>query len=239
MALDHNNPIPLHIQLKNKLEKQIIEGRYKEKIPSEREFMEKYSVSRSTVREAIAHLVREGVLEKRHGKGTFVSLKPVQDWLGSLSSTTETVRKMGMKPGAKLISHGVITPPENVIEATGLEEAYFIKRLRYADDTPISIEKHYYPIEIGKKLAKYDLDKATIYDLFEKELGITFAEAEQVITSGHVSEEDAAFLEVTNQTSILITDRVIMDLENNVVEYFEAYYRSDMYSFTIKLSRKS
>ncbi|WP_096439274.1 GntR family transcriptional regulator [Alteribacter populi] len=239
MEFDHKDSIPLHVQLRNKLEKQILNGFYENKIPSEREFMEKYSVSRSTVREAISQLVREGVLEKKHGKGTFVSIKPIQDWLGSLSSTTDIIYKMGMKPGAKLLDHGIVRPPKNIVNASGFEQAYFIKRVRYADETPIAIENQYYSVETGNKLAKHDIDKGTLYDLLEKELSIKFTEAEQVITSGHLSEDDAKHLDVPEQSSVLITERKTYDTEGELIEYYEGYFRSDMYSFKMKLSRRS
>ncbi|UOQ95163.1 GntR family transcriptional regulator [Halobacillus shinanisalinarum] len=239
MSLDHTNPVPLHIQLKEILEKKIFDGEYKTKIPSEREFMEEFSISRSTVREAINLLVRDGVLEKKKGKGTFVSFKPIQEWLGYLSSTTETIRGMGMKPGAKLIDHGIMKPDESIISLTGLDTAYFIKRIRYADDVPIAIENQYYPVEIGMKLEKYDLDKATLYDLLEKKLEINFADAEQMITSGPFLENDANHLGVSPATCSLIINRMIYDNEGDLVEYQEGFYRSDMYSFSINLSRKN
>jgi GntR family transcriptional regulator len=237
--LDHKNPIPLHIQLKNHLEQSIVSGEYKTKIPSEREIMELYSVSRSTVREAVSILVREGVLEKVHGKGTFISVKPIQDWLGTMSSTTDTIQKMGMKSGAKLISHGIVTPSENIKELTDFEEAYFIKRIRYADDNPIAIESQYYPLEIGKKLAEYDIDTGTLYDILEHDLSIQFSEADQLITSGEVSEIDAKYLEIDDGSSVLITERITYDMNGTIVEYYEGVFRSDMYSFHIKLSRKN
>lgn len=62
--LNFENHIPLHIQLKDLLKTEIVEGKYVEKIPSERELMERFTVSRSTVREAVKHLVHEGVLKK-------------------------------------------------------------------------------------------------------------------------------------------------------------------------------
>ena len=126
MELDFNNPIPLHAQLKIILEDQIVQGYYKDKIPSERELMDMYSVSRSTVREAVSILVREGILEKRHGKGTFVSLKPVQEWL-KMISFTETTKNMAIK----LLNHGRVNTPENISDANGFgKESYHIKRLR-------------------------------------------------------------------------------------------------------------
>lgn len=239
MELDYKNPVPLHIQLKLILENKIFEGEYKEKIPSEREIMELYSVSRSTVRESINQLVREGILEKKHGKGTFISLKPIQDWLGTLKSTTETIQEMGMKPGAKLINHGIIKSNKTIKALCGFDFSYFIKRIRYADDLPIAIENQYYPVDIGEKLAKHDIDKATLYDLLENELEIKLGDAEQIITSGHFHDEDANYLEVSPSSCALIIERVLYDNDGEVVEYQEGFYRADMYSFSINLSRKN
>ncbi|MFA1821419.1 GntR family transcriptional regulator [Virgibacillus oceani] len=239
MELDYNSFIPLHIQLKEEIEKQIRKGFYKGQIPSERQLMEEFHTSRSTVREAINLLVMEGILEKKHGKGTFVSLRPVDDWLGHLSSTTETIRNLGMKPGAKLIDHYVTVPPAYVQKVSRFEKAYFIRRVRYADNIALGIERHYYPVKIGERLVKYNLDDATLYDLVENELGIQFADARQVISSGALLEEDRDYLQVPEKSGAIIAERIIKDVFGNVIEYEEAYYRSDMYQFTINLSRKS
>lgn len=228
----------MHIQLKIIIEKKVTEGIYTNQIPSERQFMEEYNISRSTVREAITFLVREGILEKRHGKGTFVSLKPIHDWLGNLSSTTETILQMGMKPGAKLITHYMTTPSAYIQERTDFTEAYFIKRIRYADDIPIGVEHHYYPVAIGRELINYDLDNATLYDLVENELGIRFAKADQTISSGNLLNEDKTYVDIPSGTHALIAERIIKDDAGQIIELEQAFYRSDMYRFKINLSRK-
>lgn len=238
MELDNKSPIPLHIQLRNELEKHIKEGHYQEKIPSERELMDEYKVSRSTVREAVSHLVKDGILEKIHGKGTFISVKPIQDWLGSLSSTTEIIKRMGMKPDARLVTHGVVKPPADVQKITGFDEAYYIKRVRYANDIPLAIEIQYYPVEVGKLLAQHDIDKGTLFDLLEQKLNIKLADAEQIITSSKLSSEDAELLDVEESQHVLLTERMLHDELGELIEYYLAYFRSDMYSFRIKLSRK-
>lgn len=238
MELDSKSPIPLHIQLKEGIQSLINEGHYKEKIPSERELMDRYKISRSTVREAVSHLVREGILEKVHGKGTFISTKPIEEWLGNLSSTTETIRNMGMNPDAKLIEHGRVTPPQEIIETTGFQDAYYIKRIRYADNQPLAIEIQYYPVEIGEKLAKFDIDKGTLFDILEQNLNIKLSEANQIITSSFLSKEDADLLGVPESTNVLNTERLLTDIDDNLIEYYIASFRADMYSFRINLSKK-
>lgn len=238
MSLDYTNSIPLHIQLKKEIEEKIFTGQYTEKIPSERELIEEFYVSRSTVRQSISQLVQEGVLEKRRGKGTFVAVKPINDWLGNLSSTNETVERMGMEPGAKLIRAEIKTLNAQLKEITGLEKAYHFKRVRYANRIPIGIERHYYPVELGKKLVKYDLNKA-FYNLLERELGVKTFEAEQIIKAVNPTKEDAELLHILESTSVLNAERKITDVDGHFVEFENAYYRADMYSFKIKLSRKS
>ena len=239
MPLNYNNSIPLYIQLKNRLEQYIIDGIYQDKIPSEREIMDEFYVSRSTVRQAIGELVSDGVLEKRPGKGTFIALKPIDDWLGSLSSTSETIDRMGMKPGAKLIFSKTVELPPYLQQIIGLSKAHQIKRIRYADDLPIGIENNYYPESIGNKLAKYELNNVTLYDLLEVNLGITTKEADQVIRAAIATDDETKLLGVNQYTPVLNVSRKLVDIENQLVEYEQAVYRADMYSFKIKLARNN
>lgn len=238
MELNANSPIPLHIQLKERLQYLINEGKFKKKIPSERELMEIYKVSRSTVREAVSKLVQEGVLEKVRGKGTFITVKPIEEWLGNLSSTTETIQNMGMKPDAKLVEHGIIVSPEEVFNATGWEEVYYIKRLRYADGQPLAIEEQYYPLEIGESLSTYDVNKGTLFDILEQKLNIKLADAKQIITSSYLKGEDAKLLGVSDSLSMLNIERLLSDVNGNLIEYYYASFRADLYSFRIDLSKK-
>lgn len=238
MPLDYTNSVPLYIQLKDRIEEKVLDGTYTGKVPSEREFMDEYYISRSTVRQAIDALTHEGTLVKKPGKGTFVAIKPINDWLGSLSSTTETVENMGMSPGAKLIKTQTITLPVYLQKITGITEAVHIKRVRYADSIPIGVENNYYPVELGEKIKQYDLNKVSLYDLLEQELGIMSIEADQTIKSGQVKKGDSKLLKVGPNTSMLIAERKLVDMNDNFVEYEVAAYRADMYSFNIKLSRK-
>ena len=72
---------PVYIQIHNQIKKDIEAGKWKigEKIPSERELAENFSVSRMTLRQAIQTLVDEGILERKIGSGTFVARKKVQE----------------------------------------------------------------------------------------------------------------------------------------------------------------
>lgn len=237
--IDTSNPIPLHLQLKEVIAGEIKNGVYKDRIPSERDLMDRFSVSRTTVREAISHLVQEGILEKVHGKGTFISQKPpVHEWLDSLNSLTSTVKKMGMIPGSKLLHSEVVTEPSYISDLLNADSLFTIARLRTADATPIAIERHFYREDLGTQLANYDLENSTIYDLLENNLGVELVEAEQFISCKEVSAEDAEKLEVPISSSVLSVERLITNEKGEPVEYYTSYFRPDMYVFRIKTKRQ-
>ncbi|TCP29579.1 GntR family transcriptional regulator [Scopulibacillus darangshiensis] len=238
MKLDFESAEPLHIQLKNYLKREIMGGIYKHKIPSERELMDRYSVSRTTVRAAISDLVHEGILEKRHGKGTFVSNVPVHDWLGSFTSFTETIKNMKMQPGTRLLFNGIESSSKKIKNILETEKYYMIERLRFADDIPIAIEKHYYPLEIGKELEKYDLNSAVLYDLLESALGVNLWKADQMITAGKPEIQDAEHLMISKDSSVLMSDRIITTPKGDTVEFLKSVFRSDMYAFNIEMKRR-
>ena len=238
MELDSRSALPLHVQLKELLRNEILQGDIKQKVPSERELMDRFSVSRSTVRQAISELVREGVIEKIHGKGTFISHRPVEEWLGNLSTYNQIIEEMGMKPSTRLIFQGKDRSPGEISNTLGVDEFYSIERLRYADDVPIAIEKQYYPVQIGLELAKHDLNTAVLYDLLELNLDIKLWEAEQIISSALPTEEEAKLLEIPQTTCVLVFERITSNPEGAAVEYLRGVFRADMYAFRIKLARR-
>jgi len=237
MSLDYNNSIPLYVQLKDRLEQNVIDGVYSGKIPSEREIMDEFYVSRSTVRQAIGGLVKEGVLETRPGRGTFVSLKPMDDWLGSISNTSETLHRMGLRPSARVVREEMIPLAPHLQKITGLTEAYHLQRIRYADEIPAGIENNYYPEDIGKKLASYDLNNVALYNFLESELGITLKEAEQIIRAATARKEDAKLLQISESAPVLHVNRRLVNSRNEFVTYQQSVYRADMYSFKVTMAR--
>lgn len=78
MHLDKQHPTPVYIQLKKMLQTQIEQGVYSchQKLPSERDLCQHYSLSRMTARRALQELIAEGFAYTRAGKGTFVSQIP-------------------------------------------------------------------------------------------------------------------------------------------------------------------
>ena len=237
--LSTENPIPLHIQLKHLIQSEIQAGKYKEKIPSERELMHRFNVSRSTVRESINHLVHEQILEKVHGKGTFIKSRvTVHEWLHALHSFTETVRNLGMTPSAKLLYMKESSEHDKVKTILNAEQVFTFARLRMADQLPIAIERHFYANKLGQQLINFDLNSATIYDLLENELNIALIEAQQTIRCVPISDEDAVHLNVPKKTNVLCVERIITGLLGEPIEYYVSIFHPDLYELKLKTRRQ-
>lgn len=237
--LNTENPIPLHIQLKHLIQSEIQAGKYQDKIPSERELMQRFNVSRSTVRESINHLVHEQVLEKVHGKGTFIKSKvTVHEWLNTLNSFTETVRNMGMVPSAQLLYMKESCDDDKVKSILSAEQVFTFTRLRMADQLPIAIERHFYTNKLGQQLKKFDLNSSTIYDLLENELNVALIEAQQTIRCVTISNEDAAHLNVPEKINVLCVERIITGLLGQPIEYYISIFHPELYELKIKTRRQ-
>lgn len=106
MKLDRYSSTPLYAQLRELIAERIRKGMYKEgqKIPSELEFCAELELSRPTVRQAIAELVSDGVLEIRQGRGTYVSESSERVMIPHFTALSfsflnmSSYEKIGLKP---------------------------------------------------------------------------------------------------------------------------------------------
>lgn len=150
MRLESDSAEPLYIQLAYIIREDIQNGKYsaEQRIPTEKELSEIYSVSRITIRSALDILVKENLLMRRRGKGTFIASKKLYKSMSGIYSFTDICNINGMKPGAKTIKCVIEDiEPEDITELnlTPEDKVIAVERIRYADDVPVSIEISRYP----------------------------------------------------------------------------------------------
>ncbi|MFQ9395736.1 MAG: GntR family transcriptional regulator [Lachnospiraceae bacterium] len=90
---------PAYIKIYNRLKNEIQKGTYPVGgfLPKEYELEEIYQVSRTTIRNAVKILAKEGMVEVRQGRGTRVlDHKAIQNY-NKVTSVTEALRKKVMK----------------------------------------------------------------------------------------------------------------------------------------------
>ncbi|MBP3037904.1 GntR family transcriptional regulator [Bacillaceae bacterium Marseille-Q3522] len=239
--INKQSPVPIYYQLEEEIKEQIENGTLQEgdTIPSEREYAERYQISRMTVRQALTNLVNDGYLFREKGRGTFVRQQKVAQRLQGLKGFTEDMKERGLVPSSKLLSFQIQSGAPHICHQLKLAEAssvYEIKRVRLANKEPIALETTYIPVTLLKQMTTESIT-ASIYEYAEEQLSLSIFEAEQQIEAATADKKEAAALQIKEGSPILLIYRKTF-LENGVpFEFAKCAYRGDRYKFVHTLRR--
>lgn len=242
--IDRQSPVPVYYQIKQYIEGLIRNKNLKsgDKIPSEREFTEKFHVSRMTIRQAVMELVNSGVLIRKKGKGTFVSdQRKIEKALNQLNGFTEDMLNRGLNPGSKLLGFDLISVGIEIghkLQLSESEQVYQIRRTRYADQRPMAIETTYIPEKIVPGLTSSEAD-TSLYDYVEKSRGLKIDHAEQSLEAALVTAEEAHLLDVPEGSPILVIERISFLKNGTAFEFTRSLYRADRYKFIVQLTKST
>jgi GntR family transcriptional regulator len=236
--LNKISALPLYHQLAKTLRDKIRSGEYQhgDQIASERDLMDTYQVSRNTVRDAIDCLVNEGLLERKHGSGTFVADPTMKLGLMRLTSFTEDMRERHLEPSSRLISKELVLPAPLIQKQLGLlnnEKLLKLVRLRYADGTPMALNISYFSLYSCPGLGEEDFTDQSVYEVLERKYGVRLSRAEQIIRADSADEFQAEMLKINPRDPILVIEGIVFEEDGRPIEHLCSIYRSDRYVFSI------
>lgn len=239
--INKNSPVPIYHQLEEYIKQQIENGLLKEEevIPSEREFAERFQISRMTVRQAINNLVTDGYLNRKKGRGTFVSKKKVEQELQGMTSFTEDMLSRGMKPSSKLLSFKIIQADKKTALDLKINEndpIYKIKRIRLADGAPMALETAYVPVNIVPGLTEEN-SNLSLYQYIEEHLSLSISEATQEIEASIADVHTAEPLGIEEGEPILFIVRIAYLQDGTPFELVKSSFRADRYRFIATMKR--
>ena len=119
-------------------------------LPSERRLASELGVSRPTLRAVIDELVREGLLLRRHGSGTYVAEPKIALPL-TMTSFSEDMARRGMRPSSRVVAferQGAGAKLGQRLQISPVDEVFVITRLRLADDETMAIEWLHAPVSL-------------------------------------------------------------------------------------------
>jgi GntR family transcriptional regulator len=231
--------LPRYMQVMNYYIPLIKSGQLKEgdKMPTEEEICELFSISRITVRRALEGLQQGGYIYKQQGKGSFVTTKKTGFQLNHLKGFTEEMRALGKEPSSEVLSFEIQAPCEKVAEILGIDTSqriYCLERLRLADGVPIAIERVHLPFYRFPTLRSANM-KESLYEVLQYQFGCESYKGIQEIHAGLASEEEAKLLGIAPGCAVLHINRTTFEQEGVPYEYVESTYRGDQYQFTVTL----
>lgn len=206
-------------------------------LPSERELMSRYGVSRATVRRAIDAMVTDGVLNRIQGKGTFVSRPRLESDL-HLASFSQDMTRRGLVPSTAILTLELDSPTSDIAAALELPrrgKAWHLERIRFANDVPIALEDGWYPQHLLPDLDHQDLS-GSLYDVLSSEYGLAIDHAAQTLWGESADAPTVRRLKAPTHAALLVFRR-ISSAGGVPVEYVVSRYRGDRYSLHMDLNQ--
>ncbi len=242
MKMERDSLTPLYSQLAAALRRQIEAGDFEpgSAIPAESELVRRYQVSRITVRKALDVLVKEGLIVRQQGKGTFVRPTLLEESLTSLQGFAELMVSTHPEQVMEVPVFEFIPAPEAVAAALDLDDdAYVlhIERRHILEGVPIAYATIFLPASLGRALTVDDVCTTPIYTLITERAGLTIKRAAQTIRAVSANEEVAAALDVPPGAPLLSVHRITYSTEETPVEYIELLYRGDRHELALELYR--
>jgi GntR family transcriptional regulator len=241
-VIDATSPIPLYAQVEAVLAADIAEGTLVpgSQLPTENRLIERFGVSRPTVRKAVQNLITRGLVEIQRGKGTFITRPKITQDLTSLSGFVEDMQAVGRKPTARLLDKQVIAANKTVAAHLALPAGALvvrIQRVRLADGEAVSFDETYLPLEIGQKIVSNDLETEPIFALLEQKYNLPLVEAEYRLEAASAEPAVAQALGIETGSAVFVIERTSYLAGNQPVDYEKLYYRGDKIRFVTRLRR--
>lgn len=226
------SPLPkglaLHKQLFMVLSDEIARGLYPSRfLPSEEVLCERFGVSRITVRRALADLAQLGVVERRHGRGTYVRADPSQALRSPSLQFMEAVKARGSTPAAvDVVKFERVVPPPDIAAILQLgpqEQAVNVVRVRInAEGRPASLTDVWVPARVDGRFSKAMFKKKAVYEVLVEQ-GVQFGRVVQMFSATVSDPERARLLQTDVGEALLKLVRLVHDNQSLPVLYLVAH----------------
>lgn len=234
--IDKKSEIPLYQQLAHSIKKAVDEQKLKEndKIPAENEFCKIYDLSRTTVRQALDILEKDGYIYKLRGKGSYVSTPKIYQNRSSFSKFYDDMRSLGKVPVSKIISLKIKVADAYVREKMQLEENEMlcqIKWKRYGNNEPLIYETINLNYKLVDGIEMKELTDKKLYDILSEEYGIKMTHGKELFYPCKLDINEAKNLGLKENDLGMKVERVVFQ-GKDVVEYTTSTVRGDRFIYT-------
>jgi GntR family transcriptional regulator len=235
--------VPIHAVVADALREQISSGELTvgSPLPSESELCARFGASRGPVRQALAQLRHEGLIETSQGRVPTVRDRPLAHSIDDFFSFSAWVQASGRTPGQHTIELAWRVPPASVaakLQLADSDRAVVIIRRRSIDGQPVMLERSWYIDEVGRELFAIDTDAGSIFGaLIER--GVALDLGAHSIDAVAADELDAAQLDLPPGSPLLRVERTTSSYAGKVLEYADDRYRTDRAKLAIRNSRST
>ncbi|MBO22880.1 MAG: GntR family transcriptional regulator [Rhodospirillaceae bacterium] len=214
---------PLYAQVEEIIRRRLIDNYWKpgEMLPSEFELAHELSVSQGTVRKALNDMVSENLLERRQGRGTFVSEYTERRALFFYFNLIgpDGVRAMPVSKILACEQRNATEDERNRLQLAIGDSVIALHRVRSLGDSPAIVERLTLPQKFFPGLGNETRLPENLYRFFQGEYGITVAKATESVRAVAADPLEAQLLSVMPEAPLLEIDRVAVTIDGRPVEW--------------------
>jgi GntR family transcriptional regulator, N-acetylglucosamine utilization regulator len=207
-------------------------------IAPEPELMEEYGVSRATVRQAMAGLIAEGLLEIRRGLGTYVTARRFEHTIGGFYSFSREIERHGLVPGTRVLELRTQPATDVVADALSLVPGtpiVALRRLRLAGPDPLVVETSHLPAARFPHLETVDFSRVRLYDTLMNAYGCRPTRARETFEPVLLTADEAGLLDQRRGEPALRVERIAFDQDDVPIEFCRSTVRGDRYRYSVEL----
>lgn len=236
-------PTPLHVKVADALRSQIVDGALAvgSAVPSEASLVDEFGASRGTVRQALAALRQEGLIEGGQGRQPVVRARPMKQRFETLYSFSAWAAESGRVPGQRtfeIARRGARPEPALALGLQPGDPVIEVLRLRSLDGEPVMLERFSFTLDVGMLLFEFDTEAGSIYaGLIAR--GVDLHGAEHTIDAVAAGGKESELLDVPIGSPLLRERRRTTDAQGRAFEYSDDRYRPDRATFTVVNTRST
>ncbi|MGO4716947.1 GntR family transcriptional regulator [Bradyrhizobium sp. 2TAF24] len=236
MPLVRENATALYQQIADRLRHEIASGQFEPsgRLPSEAEIGARFDVSRVTVRLALDALDKDGLIDRRKGKGTFVAGKEVRHELNVLRSFHETLRRQGLDATMRVTALRMVATPADLKPLFGARqrECLLLQRLHLIDGEPIALGRSHLPIDLDG-LSRAEIERRPTYAVIADFAGTPVVQARMELGAQIADVNLAKSLQTTAGAALLTMERTSYFRDGGCAEHSTFFVRPERYRFVL------
>jgi GntR family transcriptional regulator len=240
---------PLVSQTAAAIRARIEAGRWQfgEQLPSEPQLASELGISRATLRESVRLLISNGLLDRRHGVGTFVARVPppsIDRGIDELFGAGDAIAQLGYAPAVGDCRIELVPAPEVVAHELRLPKdaaVCHLERVRLADGRPVMLCDDYIDARLllERDIALDDIQRqlfaraGSLYAWLEHDVGRAIDTALARIEPVVATKESAAALGVAEGSALLRLRQTHFGPDGSQVLYSENVHNSELMHFHV------
>ncbi|MGH7660557.1 MAG: GntR family transcriptional regulator [Vulcanimicrobiaceae bacterium] len=239
--IDRTVATPLYEQIKQRLLAELASSSGEQLPLSDAALMERFGVSRMTARNAIAELVRRGVVKRVPGRGTFlVPAHRLALHLDGVERFMQDWHIPHLDPTAKILTFRRMPAAPDVaarLQVAQGSTVILVRRVRHADGAPGAYDVRYVAGWCSDGITREDARRQSLFATIARESGIEAVAVEQEVGAVNADEQVAELLDVPRGYALLSRKVTFFTTGERPILTGHSLYRSDRFSFQMRAAR--